>query len=286
MFEKYLSVLVAQCKKAFEDMTQVEVLQVTTRRDERPNEIYAVAAILPYHEVNKSLQGTFALGFRQREMAVSVASSISKYLGGPEVTDIGEAASDTLGEFISTVMGTTIAQWNKMGLRIKSDRFQLLENSAIKEKKLLNTQAFVIILHLKIDFIVFRLTVTQKAENKLAGKRFLVVDDSLIIRNILKKHLTENEAEVESAEDGLEAVKKYKTFRPDLTIMDINMPKLDGLESIIQIQEIDPDAKFVIMSASSRRDEVVTAKTLRVDNYLIKPFNAELFLSTVTRILG
>lgn len=285
MFDKYLSILADQCKRIFQDMTRVEVLQVTTRRDVRPDEIYAIATTLTYRDMDKDLQGTFTLGFTQKEMAVLVASSISTHSGLGDVNDVDEVASDILGEFINTIMGNTITEWDKLGLRVKFGQPQLLENSSLQEKKLLHTKAFVIILHLKIDFIVFMLTVTQNVVNKLAGKRILVVDDSTIIRNILKKHLTENDALVEFAEDGLMAVKKYKSFHPDLTIMDINMPKLDGLEAILRIRSVDSGARFVILSASSRRDEVVTAKTLNVDTYLIKPFNAETFLSAVTKAL-
>ena len=285
MFEKYVSILANNCKRIFEDMTQIEVLKVTVRKDERPNEIYAIAKTLPYQDMDKKLRGTFNLGFTDKEMAVLVASSISTNMGLASVDEMGNMASDILGEFINTIMGNTITEWDKLGFRVKFSPPGLLENSPIKEKRLLDTKAFVIILQLEIECIVFQLTVTQSSINKLAGKRLLVVDDSIVIRNILRKHLIDYDADVDFAENGLMAVVKFKTFRPDLTIMDINMPQMDGLEAVLRIRSIDSNAKFIILSSSSRLDEKMTAKTLNIGAYLIKPFNAETFLAAVNKVL-
>jgi len=286
MFEKYVSILANNCKKIFEEMTQIEVLKVTVRKDERPNEIYAIAKILPYQDMDKKFRGTFNLGFTDKEMAVVVASSISTNMGLSPVDEMGNMASDILGEFINTIMGNTITEWDKLGFRVKFSPPGLLENSPIKEKRLLDTKAFVIILQLEIECIVFQLTVTQSSINKLAGKRLLVVDDSIVIRNILRKHLIDYDADVDFAENGLMAVVKFKTFRPDLTIMDINMPQMDGLEAVLRIRSIDSNAKFIILSSSSRLDEKMTAKTLNIGAYLIKPFNAETFLAAVNKVLN
>lgn len=85
-----------------------------------------------------------------------------------------------------------------------------------------------------------------------------------LIANVLKKEgAIVKEAIVKEANDGEEAVKAHKMFNPDLTLMDINMPKLNGLEAIAQIKNFHPDSKFIILSSSSRKEEIVTAKTLK-----------------------
>jgi len=63
--------------------------------------------------------------------------------------------------------------------------------------------------------------------------------------------------------------------------MDLVMPKMGGLDAIIEIQESDPEAKFVMLTSCSRKDEVVAAKTLKVLCYIIKPLKIENFLSKI-----
>ncbi len=89
-----------------------------------------------------------------------------------------------------------------------------------------------------------------------------------MLRTIMKKKLTE-------AGDGEEAVAKHRRIDPQLTIMDLVLPKLEGLDAIVQIQKGSPDAKFIICSSISRRDEKVTAGFLNVLHYIVKPMNLE-----------
>lgn len=286
MQAKYLNILADHCKKNFEGMTNTKVVNVIVKKDERPNEIYAIAKIVPYEDMDKKIHGNFILGFTDEHMALLVASSIATHAGLPPVTEMGETASDILGEFINTIMGHAISEWDKSGFRVRFSPPLSMELSPIKEKKMGETDARMIILQLEVEHIVFRVTSAEIKENKLQGRRILVVDDSHMIRGILSKLLTENQVIVETAGDGQEAIEKHQAFHPDLTIMDINMPKLDGLEAIVQIQALDPKAKYVILSSSSRDDEVVTAKMLQVCSYIIKPFKPADFLSVIAKALG
>jgi two-component system chemotaxis response regulator CheY len=110
-----------------------------------------------------------------------------------------------------------------------------------------------------------------------------VVDDSKVVRGILAKAIKQEGANVEFAGDGFEALEKYQIFRPDLTIMDINMPKMGGLDSIVKIREYDQNAKFIILTSSSRKDEIITAQTLKVVSYVVKPFKMDNFLDMVIK---
>jgi len=286
MISQYLAILAECCKKIFKEMTQTEVIDVKTKRDERPKEIYAFAKIIPYEDIDQKLEGNFILGFSDETMAVLVASAIAENWNLPPFKQMGEEASDILSEFMNTIVGRTIAEWDKLGFRVKFKPPTSLTNSNILEKPYANTEAYMVILQLKVDYIVFKVTFRPTHGHKLQGKRILVVDDSSVIRGILSKALKFEGAVVEVAEDGSAAVEKYPVFRPEVTIMDINMPKLGGLDAIIQIREFDANSKFVILSSSSRKDEVITAKTLKVFSYIIKPFKMDEFLKTVIRAIS
>jgi DNA-binding NtrC family response regulator len=102
-----------------------------------------------------------------------------------------------------------------------------------------------------------------------------VADDSAVVRTIVSKALEKSGVEVEQVNDGQEALEKHKIFNPDLTIIDLVMPKVHGLDEIIEIQESNPEAKFIVFTSTSRTDEVVTAKSLNVLSYLVKPLKME-----------
>ncbi|MCE5281656.1 MAG: response regulator [Deltaproteobacteria bacterium] len=285
MLTKYLNILADHCKTNFEEMTKTKVMRMIIKKDERPNEIYAIAKVVSFEDIDQKLQGRFILGFTDEHMAVLVASAIATNSGLPPVTEAGEIASDILGEFINIIIGNAITDWDKVGLKVKFQPPISLELSSVKEKRLADTEAQMIILQLEIDHIAFRVMTSLTKQSKIKDKRILVVDDSHMIRGMLRNFLTENEAIVETAPDGLAAIEKFKTFHPDLIMMDINMPKLDGLEAIVQIQAIDPKARFVIISSSSRDDEVITAKMLKVHSYIIKPFKWPDLLQIITKTL-
>jgi CheY-specific phosphatase CheX len=159
MIKKYLNIIAECCKKIFGEMTQTEVVSVRIKPDERPKEIYAVAKIIHYEDINKKLEGSFVLGFPDESTAILVASAIAENLGLPPVSKMEEEASDILDEFINIIVGRTISEWDKVGLRVKFDSPNSLNNSSIQEKSFASTEAYIIILTLEVDsYIVFRVT--------------------------------------------------------------------------------------------------------------------------------
>jgi len=266
-------------------MAQTEVLKVSIKKDERPNNIYAIAQVISYEELYNKFSGTFSMGFTDKSMATFVASAISTSMGFGQVTHLGQESLAIIGEFVHTIMGYAITSWDKMGVRIKLGQPIALENSTIHERIRANVDAFVIILQLKVDSIAFRLTVVKDPINKIKGKRVLVVDDSQLIRNILRKQLLELDAEVELAEDGAMAIEKFQSFQPDITVMDIDVPKFDGSEAVLRLRAINQNAKIIMLSSSSRPDEVVTADTLNINTYIVKPFNAEQFIDAINKLI-
>ena len=281
---KYLTVLADCCRKVFKEMTTTSVMDVKIKKDERLKEIYAIAQVVPYEDVDKKVGGNFLLGFSDEPMAILVASAIAENLGLPPIETFDETAKDILGEFMNTIVGHTITAWDKMGFRVRFQPPTSVKYANIKEKAYASDEAYMIILSLSIDHIVFKVTF-RNTDKQMAGRRIMVVDDSMVIRGIISKALQEAGFTTEEAEDGLVATEKYKKFKPHLTIMDLNMPNLGGLDAIIQIREADPEARFIMLTTSARKDEVVTAKTLNVANYVIKPVQMKDFLPVVRRAL-
>jgi len=118
------------------------------------------------------------------------------------------------------------------------------------------------------------------------GKRILVVDDAAFMRMMIKDILTKNGYEVcAEAEDGLKAVEKYVKEKPDLVMMDITMPNMNGIEAVREIMKIDPAANVVICSAMGQQAMVIEAIQAGAKDFIVKPFQADRVLETVRKIL-
>ena len=117
--------------------------------------------------------------------------------------------------------------------------------------------------------------------------KIMLVDDAAFMRMMLKKALTESGyTDFVEAQDGAEAVKKYGEENPDLVIMDITMPNMDGLQALKKIRESDPNAKVVMCTAMGQEAMVVEAIKSGAKDFVVKPFNGERIVQTVSYILG
>lgn len=106
--------------------------------------------------------------------------------------------------------------------------------------------------------------------------RAVIADDEAFIRQVLGKMLERIGIEVIGvAENGEEAVRQFKALGPDLVIMDIAMPLMDGLEATKAILAHDEDAKILMCTSFSSRQYVVEAVKLGAKGYLNKPFDLE-----------
>ena len=109
----------------------------------------------------------------------------------------------------------------------------------------------------------------KREENKAA--RILVAEDEAIIRLDLVEMLTEAGYEVVAqATNGLEAIALAKEFKPDLAILDVKMPELDGISAAQEIIEISP---VLMLTAFSQKELVERARDAGVMAYVVKPFN-------------
>lgn len=117
--------------------------------------------------------------------------------------------------------------------------------------------------------------------------RVLIVDDALIMRVLLKEILDKPSFEVVGeARDGEEAVELYRTLSPDLVLMDIIMPKKDGLTALSEMIALDPMAKVIIVSALGQQAMVIDALYRGAREFITKPFHGEKVLKIVCAVTG
>nr|WP_261361774.1 response regulator [Aeoliella straminimaris] len=100
----------------------------------------------------------------------------------------------------------------------------------------------------------------------------LVVDDSRFMTRVVKSALESLGVQVVGvAGDGLEALEQFQQHRPDVTLLDITMPNMDGLECLTRIREIDADARVVMLSAVQDEETVAKCLKLGAATFLRKP---------------
>ena len=118
------------------------------------------------------------------------------------------------------------------------------------------------------------------------GKNILIVDDAAFMRMMVKDILVKNGfIVVGEAQDGMEAVEKYKELSPDLVTMDITMPEMDGITALKQIKEINPGAKVIMCSAMGQQAMVIDAIQAGAKDFIVKPFQAERVIEAIQKAL-
>ncbi len=115
--------------------------------------------------------------------------------------------------------------------------------------------------------------------------KLLIVDDEERIRNILATILRESGCEIETARDGFEAVEISKKFDPEVLIIDLQMPRMNGIETFSKIREIRPDAVAIILTAHGTIQTAVDAIKKGVYDYISKPFDNDQILLIVKRAI-
>jgi CheY-like chemotaxis protein len=119
--------------------------------------------------------------------------------------------------------------------------------------------------------------------------RILIIDDSNFMRTVLRRFLEWAGHAVIEAEDGVQGVELYKQERPELVISDIVMPKKDGIATLRELRELDPQAKVIAISDGSRtgdQDYLAVARRHGANATLAKPFGREVIVALVDHILG
>ena len=115
--------------------------------------------------------------------------------------------------------------------------------------------------------------------------RILIVDDSRTSRKILRNILEEaGHSIVGEAMDGQDGISKYKDIRPDIITLDITMPVMDGLETLKNIKQEDPEAKVIMVTAAGQQNKMIDAIKLGASEFVTKPFEAEEIIKMVNKL--
>lgn len=115
--------------------------------------------------------------------------------------------------------------------------------------------------------------------------KVLIVDDAQFMRLRCARLLTENGYETVEAQNGVQAIDVYQREQPDVVLMDITMPEMDGLTALRKIKEFDPNARIAMLTALGQQGIVLEAIKAGARDFVVKPFEAERVLSAVQRIL-
>ncbi len=115
-------------------------------------------------------------------------------------------------------------------------------------------------------------------------KKILIVDDEPRMRRFVKMNLDLEGYQTLEAGDGLEALEKIRDHRPDLVLLDVEMPGLDGFETLKRIREIS-DVPVIMLTVRSDEDDKIRGLDLGADDYVTKPFSPRELLSRIRAVL-
>lgn len=119
------------------------------------------------------------------------------------------------------------------------------------------------------------------------AKNILICDDAAFMRMMIKDILTKNGYNIAGeAENGVKAVEKYNELKPDLVLMDITMPEMDGIQALKKIKEADSGACVIMCSAMGQQAMVIEAIQSGAKDFIVKPFQAERVLEAVKKVVG
>ena len=117
------------------------------------------------------------------------------------------------------------------------------------------------------------------------AKNILICDDAAFMRMMIKDILTKNGYNIAGeAENGKVAVDKYAETKPDLVMMDITMPEMDGIQALKKIKETDPGATVIMCSAMGQQAMVIESIQSGAKDFIVKPFQADRVLEAVKKV--
>ena len=238
----------------------------------------------PYSDVSSVIgfsgdaTGSVVLNF-----GFETASKIASSFAGIDITPEHPDFADALGELANMVAGGAKAQFEGLNISIS------LPNVIVGPKH--NVSASKNTPRLIIPVSDGRGRIHGRGRNghgqdadrncrtpsrRSPSVKILLVDDSRTIRNIQKNVLKQlGHTDVEEAEDGVQALAKFKENTPDLVFVDWNMPNMDGITLVRKIREINTTVPLIMCTTEAEKSRVLEALKAGVNNYVVKPFTVE-----------
>ena len=119
------------------------------------------------------------------------------------------------------------------------------------------------------------------------AKNILICDDAAFMRMMIKDILSKNGYNVVGeAENGAKAVEKYAELKPDLVLMDITMPEMEGIADLKSIKSSDPGATVIMCSAMGQQAMVIESIQAGAKDFIVKPFQPDRVIEAVKKVVG
>ncbi len=116
--------------------------------------------------------------------------------------------------------------------------------------------------------------------------KILIVDDLEFMRSAIKDILNEKPGFlIEEAENGKTGIEKYRSFRPDVVLMDITMPVMDGIKALSYISSRYPESKIIMCSALGQEKYIIKAIQHGAKDFIVKPFRPERITSAIQKVM-
>ena len=128
------------------------------------------------------------------------------------------------------------------------------------------------------------LPVKFKADGSMINSKVLLIDDDVDLLQLASVIFKKEGAQVMTARDGMEGVSKLFTFHPDLIVLDVMMPGMNGFEVCERIRQVS-DTPLIMLTALNHEQEMLRGLDAGADDFLSKPFNAEVLLARSKTVL-
>lgn len=114
----------------------------------------------------------------------------------------------------------------------------------------------------------------------------LIVDDAAFMRLAIKQMLEANgHTMAGEAGNGIDAIKVYAEVKPDVVILDITMPEMNGIEALKRIKILDPNARIIICSAIGQQAMLAQAIEYGAEEFIVKPFEADRLMASIDKLM-